>query len=494
MKSIILPICELDNLSSLTTHVPEYLLPIVNKPIVEHLVELLVRNGIRDIIIAVRHMAVETERYFGNGERWGADITYLQEQEYCGIGVHLEQINSNESESFLCLSGNIVTNLDISDMIKSHGESRADMTISVPSIIDDAISVQPGTTESIDEFSPFIISPEALSQISLSDRVFSLKQVITTLLKKELIVDTHSLPYDFKDIQSIEDYCELNKRILNGEFKGIIIPGKQRQDGIWTGSHSRIHPGVTIEAPVLIGDCCEIRKGVSLGKHTIIGDNVLVDRDALLEESLIMDNIYIGSHTEIREAVVWMKYLLNLPCMVKTFITDDFIIGDMERRRMAPVAGNFFNRIAASSIFVLFSPVVSLLYLYHLISPSKEFFVSEERYSHSGIFDFDGNERLGSFNLYSFKCGNRLVKALPGMVNVIKGDLRLVGKSSLKREEIDLYTNRQGTMRHTGQFGLFSRREVKTDKESVSVKEPVRNNVNRHSLWKSLKVALNSLV
>ncbi len=488
MKSIILPICELDNLSSLTTHIPEYLLPVVNKPIVEHLIELLVRNGIRDIIIAVRHMPVETERYFGNGERWGADITYLQEQEYCDIGAHLKQISSNEGESFLCLSGNIVTNLDVSDMIKSHEESRADMTISVPSIIDDSISVQPDTTESIDEFSPFIISPEALSQFSLNSTAFCLKQVVITLLKKELIVNTHSLPYAFKDIQSIEDYCELNKRILNGEFKGIIIPGKQRQDGIWIGRHSRIHPNVKIETPVLIGDCCEIRKDVTVGKYTIIGNNVLVDRDASLEKSLIMDSAYIGPHTEIKEAIVWMKYLLNLPRMVKTFITDDFIIGDMERRRMAPVAGNFFNRIAASSIIVLFSPVVSLLYLYHLISLSKEFFVSEERYSHSGIFDFDGNERLDSFNLYSFKCGNRLVKALPGMINVIKGDLRLVGKSSLKREEIDLYINRQGTMRHTGQFGLFSRREVKTDKESVIVKEPVRNNINRHSLWKSVKV------
>ncbi len=494
MKAIILPIEELDNLSLLTTHVPGYLLPIVNKPIVEHLIELLVRNGIRDVIIAVKQKPVETERYFGNGERWGAEITYLPAQECCSIGAYLKRISSNEAESLLCLSGNIVTNLDISGMIKSHEDSSADMTISLQSKTDDSVSALPDTAESINEFSPFIISSEALSQLSLNDKVFCLKQVLVALLKTDLIVDTHSSIYDLKDIQSIEDYCESNKRILNGEFKGIIIQGKQRQDGIWIGRHSRIHPNVKLETPVLIGDCCEIRKDVTVGKYTIIGSNVLVDRDASLEESIIMDNAYIGLHTEIKEAIVWMKYLLNRPRMVKTFVADDFIIGDMARRTMVPAAGNFINKIAASTIFVLFSPVVLLLYLYHLMSPSKEFFVSEERFRHSGIYDLDGNERLGSFNLYSFKCRNRIVKALPGMINIIKGDLKLVGKPSLNKGEIDLITNGHGIIRFDEPFGLFSRGEVEIDKEPASVKEPVRNNINRYSLWKSVKVALNSLV
>ncbi len=90
MKSIIFPTEKFENLRSLTTHIPEYLLPIVNKPIVEHIVELLVRNGIKDIILAVRHMSVEVEKYFRNGERWGAHITYFREQEYCGIEATLD--------------------------------------------------------------------------------------------------------------------------------------------------------------------------------------------------------------------------------------------------------------------------------------------------------------------------------------------------------------------------------------------------------------------
>ncbi len=495
MKSIIFPTDKFEYLKTLTTHVPEYLLPIVNKPIVEHLVELLVRNGIKDIVIMTWHMPVEVEEYFGNGERWGAHITYLHEQEYRSIGLDSGRICSDQNESFICLSGNIVTNLDVSDLIESHKNSRADMTISLQSTADSTpVSALSGKGESANDFSPFVITSEILSQILLDGKEPDIKHVVAALSEKDLIVNIHSSPYDFISIRSVDDYWVSNKLILNGMFSGIIIPGKQRQEGVWVGKYSKIHPNVKLMSPLLIGDCCDIRKGASVGKDTIVGNNVLVDHDACVGESVILGKTYVGPNTEIKESVAWKKFLINVPRISKTFVTDDFILGDMERRTMVPAARNILSKVAAFSILTLFSPIVLLFYLYHLILPSKGFFVSEERFSSFEQFDHDGNERLCPFNLYSFKCRNRFMKTLPGMLNVIKGDLRLSGKPPLSRTEIDLCVNIHGSPGSEEPFGLYNFRKGAIGEKSVCRKEPVRNNINRHSLWKNVKVALNSLV
>lgn len=477
MKSIIFPTDKFENLKALSTHVPEYLLPIVNKPIVEHLVELLVRNGIKDIFIIAGHMPVEVEEYFGNGERWGARITYLHEQEYRSIGLDLGCICSDQNELFICLSGNIVTNLDVSDLVESHKNSRADMTISLQSAADSTpVSALSGKGDITNEFSPFIITSEILSQISLDGKEPDIKHVVAALSEKNLIVNVHSSPYDLKSIQSVDDYWVSNKIILNGAFRGIIIPGKQRQDGIWVGKYSKIHSNVKLMSPLLIGDCCDIRKGVYVGKDTIVGSNVLVDHDACVGESIILDKTYVGPDTEIKESVAWKKFLFNVPRISKTFVTDDFILGDMERRTMVPAARNILSKVAAFSVLILFLPIVLLLYLYHLMLPSKGFFVSEERFSSFEQFDHDGNERLCPFNLYSFKCRNYFVRTLPGMLNVIKGDLRLSGKPPLSRTEIDLCVNVHGSPGSEEPFGLYNFRKGVISKESVCRKNTVRNN------------------
>ncbi len=491
MKSIIFPTDKFDNLSSLTAHVPEYLLPIVNKPIVEHLVELMVRNGIKDINVVVRHMPDEVKEYFGNGERWGADITYLQNQECCGTGDIFDHISSDQNESFLCLSGNIVTNLDVSDLVKTHVESRTDMTISLQSKTDNSpVSILPGKTESTKEISPFIITSQVLSQILLDGEDLDIKNVVIALSDMDLLVNVHSSSYDFKGIQSVEDYWMSNKQILNGRFKGIIIPGKQRQDGIWSGRRTSIHSNVKMKSPLLIGDCCEIRKNVSIEKDTIVGNSVLLDHDASVSDSVIFGNTYVGPQTEIKASIVWKKYLLNVSRMVKTFVTDDFILGDMERSTMLLVVEKFFNKASASTILVLLSPVVFLLYLCHLILPSKGLIVSDEMFSNLDQFDHDGNKRLSSFNLYSFKCRNRFVKALPGMLNVIKGDLRLLGKPPLSRTQADLRVDVLASTRADDHFGLFDFRKGGVFRESTCNKTTIDKSQSktRYSFWESVKI------
>ena len=166
MKAVILPPEKSEDLNPLTRLVPEYLVPVVNKPIVEHLIELLVRNNTKEIILVVRHMPYEVEKYFGNGDRWGVEISYALEREFVGVSSILSHLRTKLEEEFLCISGNVVTNLNISQLIKAHYDNGGDLTLSRQSkggsvdIVKSLCSLG-----DIDQCPLFILKPRALDSI-----------------------------------------------------------------------------------------------------------------------------------------------------------------------------------------------------------------------------------------------------------------------------------------------------------------------------------------
>ena len=97
MKAIILPTTSTTDLAPLTYWIPEYLLPVVKKPVVEHLIELLARNQIKEILFILKHMPYETEKYFGDGSRWGLHFSYSLLGSYREIIDAITQIHEGKN-------------------------------------------------------------------------------------------------------------------------------------------------------------------------------------------------------------------------------------------------------------------------------------------------------------------------------------------------------------------------------------------------------------
>ena len=130
MKAVILPTAKTDALVPLTSWLPEFLLPVVNKPLVEHLIELLARHEIKDIVLVLKHMPFETEAYFGDGSRWGVHLSYSLLRTYRGLADalgHLDQ--SRLDDPFLCLPADIVTDFDFSSFINTRREGRGEVCL-----------------------------------------------------------------------------------------------------------------------------------------------------------------------------------------------------------------------------------------------------------------------------------------------------------------------------------------------------------------------------
>lgn len=487
MKAVILPTGKPGLLKPLTEWMPEFLLPVVNKPMVEHLIELLVRHNIKDIILVLKHMPYETEQYFGNGERWGAQISYSLEKAYEGISPCLRHIRSRLDDSFLCLPGNIVTNIDISGFLAAHEKGHGEITISRQ-------KNREGNDEAkeTEELSPFIMNPKALSSVLAMPAVQDLKRIITSLADQGFTLNTFYSSYNFITIQSPNDYLEVNKLILKGEFPGIIVPGRELQTSIWVGRHTKIRPDARICPPSLIGSHCSVRSGSVIGEDTIVGDNVIVDRDVSIEGSVILGNTYIGSHTEIKDSVIRKNSMINVPQLLNVYVGDDFILGDLDKRIIAGKGERLFNLVLALLLLFVFSPIMAILYLYHLMFPSRKYFTSEERFGSYEVVDLQGNMKPKGFDLYIFLSKNRLIGKLPGLFNVVKGDMNLVGNAPLTREEASSLKEEWETLRFKAPTGLFHLWEVEGGKDITWDEKLVTENyyATTHTFWGDVKILL----
>jgi NDP-sugar pyrophosphorylase family protein len=115
---------------SITSDIPKPMIPICGKPILEHQINCLKKNGLTEIILVVGHLGEHIKKYFGNGKRFGCNITYYTETEPLGTAGALFKLESI-SDDFILLNGDIIFDIDFSRMINFHVKKKAQVTLAV---------------------------------------------------------------------------------------------------------------------------------------------------------------------------------------------------------------------------------------------------------------------------------------------------------------------------------------------------------------------------
>jgi lipopolysaccharide/colanic/teichoic acid biosynthesis glycosyltransferase len=140
--------------------------------------------------------------------------------------------------------------------------------------------------------------------------------------------------------------------------------------------------------------------------------------------------------------------------MLQVHLGDDLILGDLEKKTVTAKGGRLVNLILALVFLVLTLPLWIVLLFYHLFFPSKKFFLSEKRVRY-GRMSLDGEMVPQTFNLFLFNSPHRLIAKIPGLINVIRGDLNLVGISALDEEEFRRLPEEWREVRVNAPLGLF---------------------------------------
>ncbi len=310
-------------LRPLTDLISKPMAPIVNRPVMEHIVRLLARHGFTDIVCNLHWYPDEIRNYFGDGSRWGVDIVYSYEKELLGTAGGVKNVQDFfENNTFLVISGDALTDIDLKDALKFHKKNEGIATMVLTEVSDTS---QYGVViidenNQIKGFQEKPLSGEAESNLANSGIYFFEpdifnymppggkfcdfgKNIFPYLLDKDVKYYGYQHRQYWNDVGSLDEYQQGNFDALEGKVN-VSIPGKRIKEGVWIGKNCKIQEGVIIIPPVCIGDSCTIKKDAKLFGPIILGNNTMVDERAVLYRGIKWGSGYIGKDASLIGAII----------------------------------------------------------------------------------------------------------------------------------------------------------------------------------------------
>jgi mannose-1-phosphate guanylyltransferase / phosphomannomutase len=309
-------------LRPLTCELPKPMVPVLNRPIAEHIINLLKKHGIEEIIITLHYQPEVIQQYFGDGQDWDVAIHYsIEEEQPLGTAGSIKYVGELLDRTFLVISGDSVTDFDLSAAIAFHRQHQAQVTMvltSVPNPVDFGVVIvdRTGRVQKFLEkptagevFSDtvntgiYIFEPEVLQHIP-NDQEFDISQdLLPILLAQKAAIYGYVADGYWCDVGQLDAYRQVQYDAL-AQLPALLPISEQRSPGVWVGADTVIDPTAQIEAPVVIGRNCRIGAYVNISADTVIGDNVTIGADANLKHPLIWNGAVIGEEAQLRACVI----------------------------------------------------------------------------------------------------------------------------------------------------------------------------------------------
>lgn len=351
MKAMILAAGKGTRVRPITYTTPKPLIPILQKPVMEFLLELLRQHGFDQIVVNVSHLAHEIESYFRDGQRFGVEIAYSFEGrivdgqligEALGSAGGMRRIHDFYpffDDTFVVLCGDALIDLDLTAALKWHKEKGAIATIvmksvpqeQVPSygvVVTDetgrvkAFQEKPSVEEALStniNTGIYIFEPEVLDYIPSGQEYDIGSELFPKLVEMGAPFYAVSMDFQWVDIGKVPDYWHAIRSVLQGDIKNVQIPGKEVFPGIYTGLNVAVNwDKVDIKGPVYIGGMTHIEDGAKIIGPTMIGPNCWVCSGATVDNSVIFEYSRLGAGVRLVDKLVFGRY-----CVDKTGATID---------------------------------------------------------------------------------------------------------------------------------------------------------------------------
>jgi len=320
MKAVILAAGEGTRLRPFTVSRPKVMIPIGNRPILEYVVRALAANGITDIVLVVGYMKERIMSFFGNGSRFGVKISYAIQDKQLGTAHAALTVREHIKEEFIMVAGdNIIDAQVITDLLKHKGGMSLLVTSSEMPSKYGVVQIEAGRVVDIIEKPEkgvgniintgiYRFPPEIFDY--LAEGIMTGKSGITHVLHScisKLNLEVVRSTGRWMDAVYPWDLIRLNEYAFNltGQVtSGTIEAGVTLRGPVFIGAGTRVRAGSYIEGPVAIGEGCEIGPYATIFPTSSIGNGVHVAPFTAIYNSIIMNNISIGSHSHISRAVI----------------------------------------------------------------------------------------------------------------------------------------------------------------------------------------------
>ena len=309
-------------LRPLTCDLPKPMVPILNRPIAEHIINLLRRNNITEIIATLYYLPDVMRDYFQDGREFGVEITYAVEDEQpLGTAGCVKNVEDLLQNTFLVISGDSITDFDLQAAIAFHRQKKSKATLvltRVPNPMEFGVVItdqeqkisrfleKPSSSEIFSDTvntGTYILEPEVLEYLPLKQESDFSKDLFPLLLAKGEPMYGYIAEGYWCDVGHLDAYREAQYDALEKKVK-LDFAYTEESPGIWLGQNTYIDPTARIEPPALIGDNCRIGSGVVIEQGCVIGDNVTIGAVSDLKRPIIWNGVTIGDESYLAACVI----------------------------------------------------------------------------------------------------------------------------------------------------------------------------------------------
>ncbi len=341
MKSVIMAGGFGTRLRPLTCNVPKPMVPIANKPMMEHVVELLKKNEINDVLSILYYQPGVITNYFGNGENFGIKMSYVFAATDLGTAGSVKNAENLLKENFIVISGDVLTDFNLQKAIAFHRQKKSLATI-VLTRVNNPLSFGVVITDKRGKITRFlekpnwgevfsdtintgiyILEPEVLQYIPANKKFDFSKDLFPFLLENKKSLYGYIAEGYWKDIGSLNEYRQAHFDVLKQPALVNISGVKSTNQENWVGEGSLIDSSVKLAGKVIIGKNCQIKANVEID-DSVIGNNVIIDERAVITKSVLWDGVKVGKEVEIKESTVGYGTLLQK----KAIVNEGVVIGD----------------------------------------------------------------------------------------------------------------------------------------------------------------------
>jgi mannose-1-phosphate guanylyltransferase/phosphomannomutase len=350
MKAVVMAGGEGSRLRPLTIRRPKPMVPIAGKPVMEHILDLLKRHGITEVVVTVQYLASNIEDYFGNGSQLGMHISYSREDVPLGTAGSVKNAEEflmapgadGETEPFLVISGDALTDYDLTDLVRYHREKHSMATLLLAHVHNPLeygviITNEDGhITQFLEKpswgevFSDtintgiYVLDPQILSYFEKNKPFDFSQELFPMMLRKgDPIYGYVPTKGYWCDVGNLSEYMRANADVLLGHVE-VEIPAKNIGNNVWCEEGVEIAEEAQLYGPLYLGHDCKIRPGAILHGPSVIGHYTIIDERAQVDRSIVWNNSYIGERAELRGALVGSSTSIKS----KAVMFEGSVIGD----------------------------------------------------------------------------------------------------------------------------------------------------------------------
>jgi mannose-1-phosphate guanylyltransferase len=350
MKAVILVGGLGTRLRPLTCNTPKPMIPLVNQPFIEHMLENLRDQGIEEVILAVQYLADRFRQSLGDGSRLGLKLHIIEEPEPRGTAGAVKNVEHMLDDTTFVFNGDVMTDLDLRAMLEYHRERASKLTIALTPVEDPTSFglVETDTSGRIQRFiekpreseittnminaGTYVIEPDVFRYVPPAQYYMFERGLFPVLLQTGDPMYGYPSRAYWTDVGKPQTYLEVHHDILIGKVR-YHFRGRQIADRIWQEDGADIHPSAQIVGPVVLGAGVQIAAGVRIIGPTVIGARCVIGTNVTIEGAVLWEDNVVEEGALLRSCVIGQGNQIgaNTHIVDGTIVSDACVVGPENR-------------------------------------------------------------------------------------------------------------------------------------------------------------------